>query len=374
MPRQTSPTALDKTMPETPTTALAVYSPRPTLRVNGQDVETVSALLLAMAMTEQEGGLSSVELRFSNVASDPQGGAGWAFEDGQSLTFGAEIAVYAGDETAPQEIFRGIITALEAEFPEESPPELVVLAEDAAQKGRMVRRSQTYPDTSLKSIAEAIASRLGLTPVITGLTATIGTQVQLNESDLAFLRRLLHRYDADGQVVGDELQVSPRSDVRRGQLELGLHSQLRRARVIADLAHQTTEVTVGGWNPDQGRAILGTSRGDAPGPGHGQTGAQILRQAIAERPHHISHLAVSTEDEAQAAAAAAFDQRARRFVVVEGCAEGNPALRVGTHVALTGLGPRFDNSYYVVRTCHLYDLQQGYQTEFEAESAFWGGR
>jgi phage protein D len=131
---------------------------------------------------------------------------------------------------------------------------------------------------------------------------------------------------------------------------------------------------VGGWNPDQGRAVLGTSRGDAPGPGGGQTGAQILRQAIAERPHHIGHLAVGTDDEAQAAAAVAFDQRARRFVVVEGCAEGNPALRVGTHVTLTGLGPRFENTYYVIRACHRYDLHQGYETEFEAESAFWGGR
>lgn len=361
-------------MPETPTTALAVYSPRPTLRVNGQDVTKVSELLLAMEMTEQEGGLSSLELRFGNVASNPEGGSGWAFEDGESLTLGAEIAVYAGDETAPQEIFQGLITALEAEFPEEGPPELVVLAEDKLQSGRMARRSQTYADTSLKDIAEEIANRLGLTPVITGLTDTIGTRVQLNESDLAFLRRLLHRYDADVQVVGGELQVSPRSDVRRGQMELTLHSQLRKARVIADLAHQVTEVTVGGWNPDQGRAVLGTSRGDAPGPGSGQTGAQILRQAIAERPHHISHLAVGTEDEAQATAAAAFDQRARRFVVVEGWAEGNPALRVGTHLTLTGLGPRFENTYYVVRACHRYDLQQGYQTEFEAESAFWGGR
>jgi uncharacterized protein len=359
-------------MPQTSPTPLTAYSSRPTLRVNGQEIAKVRDLLLAMEMTEQEGGLSAVELRFSNVASDPQGGASWAFENGE-LTLGAAIAVYAGDEMAPQEIFRGTITALEAEFPEEAPPELVVLAEDAAQRGRMGRRSQTYTDVSLRTIAEEIASRMGLTPVITGLTDTIGTQVQLNESDLAFLRRLLNRYDSDVQVVGAELQVSPRSDVRRGQLELTLHSQLREARVMADLAHQVTEITVGGWNPDQGRAVLGTSRGDALGPGSGQTGAQILRQAIAERPHHISHLAVSTEDEAQAAAAAAFDQRARRFVVVQGYAVGNPALRVGTHLTLTGLGPRFDNTYYVVRACHRYDLQQGYQTEFEAESAFWGG-
>jgi phage protein D len=45
---------------------------------------------------------------------------------------------------------------------------------------------------------------------------------------------------------------------------------------------------------------------------------------------------------------------------------------VGTNVKLSGMGQRFDNTYYVVRACHRYDLTRGYETDFEAESAFWG--
>ena len=361
-------------MPEAPVSNLAIYRARPTIRIDTQADVKASELLVGMELLEQEGGLSSMELRFTNIASDTQGGASFAFEDDATLRFGAQISVYVGDEESPQEVFQGIITGIEAIFPQDSAPELMVLAEDRFQQARMARRTVVHADVSLADLGRQLADRLSLTPVITGLTDTIGTWVQLNESDLAFLRRVLARYDSDIQIVGEELHLSPRSEVQRGRITLDLNSQLRQARVLADLAHQVTDVTVTGWNTDQGQRISGRSQGANLLPGRGQTGRDILRSALGDRPHHISHLAVNTTTEAQAIADAAFDDRARRFVCLEGTAEGNPALRVGTEVSVTGLGDRFDNSYYVVQACHRYDLQRGYETEFRAECAYWGGQ
>lgn len=360
-------------MSETPTTPNNFYSARPTVRINTQEYAKVRELLVAMDLTEQAGGLSALELRFTNIASDTQGGADFAFEDDRVLQLGAAIAVYSGDETNPQEIFQGTITGLELEF-SQSAPELVVLAEDALQKARMSRRTQVHSEVTISDLGQKLAAQLGLTPVISGFSQRIGTQVQLDESNLAFLRRLLHRYDGDMQVVGKELHLTPRSQVRRGALELRLNSQLRRVRVLADLAHQVTEVTVAGWDAQQGQRVLGRSQGAHSGPGKGQTGAQLLQQAMGQRSHHLAHLAATSAQEAQAIADTAFDAYARRFVCVTGVAEGNPDLRVGTHVTLRGLGDRFDNIYYITQACHRFDLTHGYETEFEAESAFWGGR
>jgi phage protein D len=359
-------------MPEAPLSARALYTARPTLRVGGAENERMTELLLGMEMTEQEDGLSTLELRFSNVASATNGTSDFAFEDEADFKLGDAIAVYCGEESNPTEIFQGIISAIEAEFSEEGSPELVALAEDRLQKARLARRTKTHTDLRLSDLANAIAGDLGLTPKVTGFTENVGTHVQLNESDLAFLRRLLARYDGDVQVVGDELHVSPRADVQRGEVELGLHSQLRRVSACADLAHQVSEVTVTGWDPAGGRKVAARSSGEHAGPGRGRKGAELLDRALGRRSHQIAHLAVPTSEEAHAIAAAACDERQRRFVTVRATAEGNPLIRVGTHVTLTGLGPRFSNTYYVTRCCHRYDLERGYETDFTAECGFLG--
>lgn len=355
-------------MTETAVSQDSVYSSRPTIRVDEQDFERAGQLLIAMDMQEQEGGLSALQLRFSNIASDPEGGAGFAFEDESELSLGSRIVIYAGDQDAPQEIFRGIISGLEADFPESEPPELLVLAEDPLQSARLLRRTKTYENMSVADLAEEIASNLSLTPIISGFSDVISTWVQLNESDLAFLRRILRRFDGDLQVVTSELHVSPRKDVQRGELELELFSQLLSVKFIADLSHQVSEVTVSGWDAIRGQRISVTSTGANLGPGEGRSGSQMLVAALGERSEHIGHIMVSTDEEARQLADTVFDQRARRFVCAHGRAEGNPGLRVGTHVRLTGVSQRFENSYYVVAACHQYDVNNGYQTHFKAES------
>lgn len=359
-------------MAEAPVTDAAVYIARPTVRINEEAYALLNESLLGMRMTESEGGLSSLELRVSNWVSDTEGGAGLAFEDGEILALGAEIIVYAGDVLSPREIFRGIITALEADFPSSAPPELIVLAEDALQQLRLARRSKTYTDLSIADIANQIAQAAGIQATVDGFADTTGVYVQLNESDLAFLRRLLARYDGDLQLVGDELHISPRSGVQREQLTLQLHSQLRTARVLADLAHQVTAVSTSGWDAAQGQVISVTSTGLDRGPGAGSDGATVLRDTLGERAEHVGHLATATQAEAQALADSAFDQRARRFLQIEGTTEGNPSLRVGTHLTINGLGRRFSNVYYVTRVCHRYDLVNGYETDFAGECAYLG--
>src|SRR5688572_25542273 len=135
-----------------------------------------------MEMIEREDGLSTLELRLSNVASERSGSADFAFEDESVFKLGDSVNIYCGEEANPTEIFRGVISALEADFPEEQSPTLVLLAEDKLQKARLKRRSRTHENLTLATMARTVASDLGLTPQISGFSDDIGTHVQLNES------------------------------------------------------------------------------------------------------------------------------------------------------------------------------------------------
>lgn len=351
----------------------AIYRARPTLRFGGEPDARASELVQSMLMSEAEGGMRALELGLSNWASTRDGGAELAFGAGSPLRLGAELEVYGGEVDRPRELFRGHITGLEAHHERGRPPELLVLAEDALLGARMVRRSRVFRDMSPADIVREIASDLSLEPVVAGLSSPVRTWAQLDETDLAFVRRLLARFDADVQVVGQELHVSPRAQVRRSEIMLSAEEDLRSINVCADLAEQVTSLSVRGWDAAQGRAVKAELRaGTNLGPGQGRNGTQVLQDALGDRPDNVGHLAVSTQEEAQALAEAAFDRRARRFVRATGVTEGNPSLRVGVHLRITGLGARFDNEYYVASTRHRFDLSEGYRTEFTAECAFVG--
>lgn len=360
-------------MAEQPLTQNAVYSAVPTVQVDGQANDKVTAQLLSMDMREHEAGMSAMELRFSNFGSFAGGLADLVFEDGKVLKLGATVQVYAGDVGSPTEIFRGKITGLEGRFPRSGPPDLVVLAEDALQAARMKRRTKNWDNTTLAQMVKQVASNLGLTPVTDGLDTNIGTQQQFNESDLHFLRRVLARYDADLQIVGTELHAAPRSQAQRNSVQIDLNSQLREVRVIADLAHQVTQVTATGWDYKQGQTISVASQTTSLGPGSGKSGKDWLQQALSSRSEQLGQFAALDTSDAQALVDAEFAERCRQFVVAHGVSEGNPNLRVGTFLKLNGLGPRFSNTYYTTATVHHFDTDGGYETRFVAECAYLGG-
>jgi len=351
-----------------------LYAAHPPIRIDGQQDADVDAKLHRMSMREAVGGLSVLELEFVDIQKPRSTPQLFSFGDERVLKLGAELRLYGSTVQAANEIFRGKISALEFEAGPGAPLRFTVLAEDALQALRKTRRSAVYEAMSPKEVVQRVAEAHKLrTEIRDGLTAPSGTWVQMNESDLAFLRRLLDRFDADLQMVGDALQVGPRARDDRGRLTLHYPTNLVRLRATADLADQATEVRVAGWDPLKGSAVTGTAARGTLGPGEGRTGFALVGSALGTtRREHVGHHQPATQAEAEAMATAIFSQRARRFMRVTGTAQGNPALRVGTWVALAGVNPLFATSYVVVEACHRYDRIEGYRTDFVAEGASLG--
>jgi phage protein D len=193
---------------------------------------------------------------------------------------------------------------------------------------------------------------------------------QLNQSDLAFLRERARLVQAELWCTGKTLHFRSRTSRRGSTLTLVQGNQLLWSRVMADLAHQRSEVVVTGYDATKKevidkRADKDTVREEAS---KGRTGPEVLARALGNSTSIRSRETAINADEALAWAKAEMLRRARGFVTVSGVAKGSPEMAVGSVLRLEMIGAPFEgDGYYVTQVCHTFDHVQGLRTRFEAE-------
>lgn len=343
---------------------------RPSILIGGELKPQLNERLIDLFVEETTQGLYRCEARFSNWGMNQQG-PGFQFFDAEILDFGSDFTVEIGKQNRTQQLFNGRIMGIEAQYPAGRAPEIVVLAEDRFQDLRMTRRTRTFSNSSITDVVQAIAKGHGL-PAVTALVDSDPTRViltQLNRSDLAFLRELAAEIDAEAWLDDGTLHFESRTVRNEGTVRLAYGRNLREFTVLADLAHQRSSIGASGWNAAIKEAISVTAGEESiSGELNGlRSGGQTLQQAVGMRHEQIITSGPSTQAEMESTARYEYRQRARRFVTGSGTADGQPRLRVGSHVELLGLGGYFNGTYYASLVRHVYDLADGYRTIFEVE-------
>lgn len=348
----------------------AIASARPAFTVGGQDQPKLDSGLLRLCCGETEAGLAHCEAEFGNWGNG-QGGTGFLWFDRATLEFGKDFVVKIGSAT----VFDGRIMALEARFLPQTPPSIVVRAEDRLQDLRMTRRTRVFEQVSDADLASQLANDHGLSPQVDLSGSTHKVVVQMNQSDLAFLRSRVFGADGELWLEGSTLHASKRASRTDAQLELVQGARLRRMEACADLAHQRTAVTCTGWDVSSKEAISAeaTASAIASEASGGASGPDVLRDALGEREDTVAHTVPFDDGAARDRAEAHLRALARRFVRGRGVADADGRIRVGRRITLQGLGPLFSGAYGVVEVCHRFDLAQGLWTEFVVERP-WIGR
>lgn len=353
------------------------YASRPTIKIDGTEQRELSeGLLQSLLIEETTLGLFRCEARLANWGTPADADrADFLLFDGRIVDFGKEIAIELGPPGSVRRVFQGRISALEAQFPKERPPELTVLAEDRFQDLRMERRTRTFEDSTDSDAMNEIISQHGLTAEIDVDGPTHRVLTQVNQSDLAFLRERAAAVDAELWLEERTLHIQARARRAAGDVTLTYGAELLEFSVMADLAHQRSAVKVSGWDVAGKEAIdveAGESAVSSELDGR-RSGGAALGRALAERTERVGLATPLSQQEAQALADARYCRRARRFLTGVGVADGNPAIQVGGAVDLRGLGTLFDGKYYVTTVRHTYDLINGYRTTFEVERPGVGG-
>lgn len=333
---------------------------RPSIVIEGQRDATLTSALLTLLIVEASDGLYRCEATFGNWGGAER--AGFQHFDRSKLEFGKSVAVKLGEGT----LFDGRISAITGAFPDGGPAQAGVCAEDRLQDLRMTRRTRSFADASVADVVRRIASDHGLQPQVDLTGETYKLLAQVNQSDLAFVRDLARREDAQVWIEGSNLKAAQRPRRNGATLELAWGGQLREFHVSADLAHQRTKLVAAGWNVGDKEAARHEAteaaiRAELNG---GAGGAQTLQNAFGERADTLAHALPTTGAEARVVAEASFRHLARRFVVGRGVAETKAELRVGAKVKLRSIGPLFEGEYTVTDVRHRFDAKSGLRTEF----------
>ncbi len=350
-----------------------LYATSPTVEIGGQSYPLIQRNLVRLTMREALGGLSSLEICFVDTVEDC-GTSHYAAGVGSPLTLGAGVRVFAGPhEVGAPEIFDGQVTAIEAKIREGEPPLFTILAEDRLFPTRRRRRTRFYENVALGDVIGTIAGDYGLTPEVrNGFDTSARNWMQADETDLAFMRRILSDYDCDMQVVGDRLQLGRIGMDQRALVPLAVGSSLISARITADIAEQVSSLTLGSFDPGTGDAVTVDHASVGFGPGSGTAGPDVLRDKFAEVILHLGRHGPLTDGDATKLVEIVGQRRARGFVRVDGSARGDGNIRVGSWVELSGVNPQFANQYAVREAVHRFDLEGAYRTDFIAECAYLG--
>jgi phage protein D len=357
-------------MPDTPTT----YATDPVFSVGGQRVADLARDCLALSVVEDTTGLRCCEAQFlANAPREQRSQDVVEYLDGRTIDFGSSLSVSLGPPDDEQVVFAGKVSALEVVFDEAEAPHVAVCAEDELMSLRMTRRSAAYSQVSDADIAEQIASQHGLRADVDAQGPTYDAVLQLDESDLGFLRKRAALIGAEVWVTGSTLHFATRDKRSGPSITLTPGRTLLTAALRADLAHQRSEVLVSGYDA-QNRDVIDESASSSLVQAEvsgGRIGPDVLDQALGRSSDQWTGLTPMTTGEAHSWAGAQLLCRARRFVTVRGTTVGTPTMQVGARLRLDGVGAAFEgDGYYVTRVQQRWQRGAGgLRTHFEAERA-----
>jgi len=343
----------------------AVINARPAIKVDGATSTDMQDSLTGMVINLPLNGMAHAELVLTNWGPTKNAGeVSYLFQD---VALGKTLEISMGEDDQHR-LFKGEITALEERYGDAAPPQLYILLEDKLHRLARKRQSRVFDEKTPDDIVQAIAADAGLTADanVSSVTATFH---QLNESDLAFLTRLLSSFGIAVRLVDDTLRARP-EEPDAEPFELTVDNSVLAVRLIADLNHQHGKTKVMGFNTDIDEPVE-HEVSSLSSPPDGTTAAQTLDQLgwpaeeIVPQPFAIS------SGEADAFARAHFDRQAKRFISGELRCKGEPTLRSGREIKLSGVSDRMAGVYQIVHCAHRFDNATGYETHMKVNRAGW---
>lgn len=288
--------------------------------------------------------------------------------DSPLFDVGKTVEIHMGYMNDLLPMMLGTVSAVSLNVGPSGAPTLRVTGYDKSQALRHNRPERfTFKNLDDSAIAAIIASENLLVPVIDPAPTPARDSVQQTASDWAFLSELAERNFFEVKVEWDRLYFRfPRPQFERIELAVGRNLISFSPRIST--AGQTGVQVLRGYDDSLAQeivSILPTLSLD----GDGEALLERLGSAVKDQLLSLGRYVVrgkKVENYADAAVLAKSLLMRLLEGVLEGRGEcvGNPRIRAGEQISVSGIGNRFSTVYKVSKATHTID-DRGYRTSFE---------
>ncbi len=250
-------------------------------------------------------------------------------------------------------LFSGEITAVERRYGPAGEREVRVRGYDRLHRLRQQQSLRAFVQVTPSELAEEMVASQGLTVQAHDAGPLWQTLIQHLDSDFDLLTRVTVPYGLYPLLRGETLHLIPLSGTNE-QLPLRLGETLLEARVETNTAFTCGSLRVNGWDPLTAQSFSAES---------GSSGLGAVLSAAPGWQASSLGSAVHDEQHAELLARAEHERRTAREQVFWGMAEGDPQLRPGVTILVSGGDAFLDGSYGITAVNHTIDGQKGFVSE-----------
>lgn len=375
---------------------------------NGRELDrTAGEDIVKVRFRERIDSMSMVELRVSIFDSERMKHKNL---DGKVFGIGEKYQLIMGYDLNMVHMFEGELVALEPSFTTRQNETMVVRIYDYLHRLARGARTRSYHNVKDSQIVARIAAEYNL-KARTDSTGSINDQViQNNLNDFEFIRSRGAKYDFELSIDRRELRFLKSGRHRTPGIELRFGRDFSEFTPCLSLSAVPSAVEVRSWDDKRKRALVGRSdetvrpedltksvlgpvgvrnwrsgaleiRKTAGNPTeflidqarlqrwsedlkHELTAAQFARQTFGPARSMVTDRIAESPEDAQRMAEAALEEYSDTLVAGTIRMGGNPGLRAGTTVKLTGLGELFSGAYYITEADHEI-LGNSYRTTIQ---------
>lgn len=271
-----------------------------------------------------------------------------------------EVKLGAREQLTTTCLFKGEIVSLELNFGAGG-VELMVRGFDRSHVLIRARHVRTFQNQTTSDIVAKILGEAGFDAQCDSTADVHEFMQQDNETDWDFIWRLAERVGFEFVVVDKVGHFRKPSADNPVALEWPQTLRSFSPRVTA--TQQANQVTLAAHDPKT-KSVIDVTASNPNQVARIGVERSTVASAFDGADVHIATEPVKSQSEGTAVAQALLDKLANGYIAAEGVSDGNPDIRAGTSVQVSGLGEKYSGLYRVASATHILRGGATYETHF----------